>query len=57
MDAGFKAFAGFAAGLGGEAFAFGVLVIALPGYDGVEQVAERVRVLDGPDPDVVLERP
>jgi hypothetical protein len=43
-----------ASGLAGEGFAFGVLVVALAGDDGVEQVAEGVGVLEGADADVVL---
>jgi hypothetical protein len=32
-------------------------VVALPGDDGVQEVAERVRILDGSDLNVALERP
>jgi hypothetical protein len=46
-----------AAGGHGEALAAGVLVVALSGDDGVEQVTERVGVLHGAHADVVLECP
>jgi hypothetical protein len=45
------------AGPRGPALALGVLMVSLAGDDRIEQIGERLRVLDRVDRDVVLQRP